>query len=303
MLPIPDAHYIKWQESDMNKLILLALLLIFKTLVAGNGEDHIQFEPNIEKINLIESSVQSTDSLFLDEIEEKSAIRAALYSAVIPGAGQYYAGSIWKTILFAGLEITGWTVYIVNTSKGDKQESQMEDYADTHWSERKYWSYLYYKGKDAGEIDPDKYLVDENEILIDYDADVINDLRSLETALGYTHHLPETKTQQYYEMIVKYLTQFGNAWEDANFNDYYYGNADIMTPQMFVYRDMRNDMNGFYDVASAASNIILINHVLSALDAAWTASRYNRKITMKIRAYKKRYFDENIQMVGINLSW
>jgi len=287
----------------MNKLILLILLLIFKNLLAGEGENQIQFEHNLKKVNLIETSYQSTDSLFSDETEEKSAIRAALYSAVIPGAGQYYAGSIWKTVLFAGLEIAGWTVYIVNTSKGDEQKLQMENYADAHWSERKYWSYLYYKGKDAGQIDPDKYLVDEKEILIDYNAEVINDLRFLETALGYTHRLPETKTQQYYEMIVKYLTQFGNAWGDANFNDYYYGNTDTMTPQMFVYRDMRNDMNGYYDVVSAASNVILINHVLSALDAAWTASRYNREITMKVRAYKKRYFDENIQMVGINLSW
>jgi len=287
----------------MNKLILLALLFVFKTLIAGEGEDQIRLEHNFKKINLIESSFQSTDSLFSDETEEKSAMRAALYSAVIPGAGQYYAGSIWKTVLFAGLEIAGWTIFIVNTSKGDKQESQMEDYADIHWSERKYWSYLYYKAKDAGKIDPDKYLVDENEILIDYDADVIKDLRPLETALGYTHRLPETKTQQYYEMIVKYLTQFGNAWGDANFNDYYYGNTNKMTPQMFAYRDMRNDMNDYYDVASTASNIILINHVLSALDAAWTASRYNREITMKIRSYNKRYFDENIQMFGISLSW
>jgi hypothetical protein len=104
-------------------------------------------------------------------------------------------------------------------------------------------------------------------------------------------------------MIVKYLTQFGNAWEDANFIDYYYGNTDKMTAQMFTYRDMRNDMNQYYDVASIATNVILINHVLSALDAAWTAGRYNREITMKIRAYNKRYFDENVQMVGINLSW
>ena len=78
----------------------------------------------------------------------------------------------------------------------------------------------------------------------------------------------------------------------------YYGNTDDMTPQMFAYRDMRNDMNGYYDTASTATNIILINHVLSSLDAAWTASRYNREITMKIRAYNKRYFDENVQMVG-----
>ncbi|MCK4753985.1 MAG: hypothetical protein KAS58_02055 [Calditrichia bacterium] len=287
----------------MKKLIVLSILIVFKSLVAGEGEDEIQLEHNLEKFNLIEFSFQSADSLHSEEIEEKSVMRAALYSAVIPGTGQYYAGSIWKAALFAGIEIAGWTVYFVNTSKGDNQETQMEAYADDHWSEQKYWSYLYHKGKDAGLIDPDTYLVDENNILINYDADVVNHLRYLEEGLGHTHRLPETKTQQYYEMIVKYLTQFGNAWEDANFIDYYYGNTDKMTAQMFTYRDMRNDMNEYYDVASIATNVILINHALSALDAAWTAGRYNREITMKIRAYNKRYFDENVQMVGINLSW
>ncbi len=287
----------------MKKLIILSILIVVKSLVAGEGEDEIQLEHNLEKFNLIESSFQSTDSLLSEELEEKSVMRAALYSAVIPGTGQYYAGSIWKAALFAGIEIAGWTVYFVNTSNGDKQETQMEVYADDHWSEQKYWSRLYYDARDRGLSDLPQYDVDENNIIIDFDAEIANSLRYLEDALGHTHRLPETKTQQYYEMIVKYLTQFGNAWEDANFIDYYYGNTDKMTSQMFTYRDMRNDMNEYYDVASMATNVILINHVLSALDAAWTASRYNREITMKIRAYNKRYFDENVQMVGINLSW
>lgn len=287
----------------MKKLIILSILIVIKSLVAGEGEDEIQLKHNLEKFNLIESSFQSTDSLLSEELEEKSVMRAALYSAVIPGTGQYYAGSIWKAALFAGIEIAGWTVYFVNTSNGDKQETQMEAYADDHWSEQKYWSRLYYDARDRGLSDLPQYDVDENNIIIDFDAEIANSLRYLEDALGHTHRLPETKTQQYYEMIVKYLTQFGNGWEDANFYSTYYGNTNNMTAQMFSYRDMRNDMNEYYDVASMATNVILINHVLSALDAAWTAGRYNREITMKIRAYNKRYFDENVQMVGINLSW
>jgi len=287
----------------MKNIIVLAVFMAFKSLVAGEGEDEILLTHNIEKFNLIESSYQSTDSLLSDGAEKKSPMRAALYSAVIPGTGQYYAGSIWKAILFAGIEIAGWTVYIVNTSKGNEQEQQMEDYANNNWSEQKYWSYLYYKGKDAGLIDPTRYTVDENDIIVNYDPEVANSLRFLEGALGHSHRLPETKTQQYYEMIVKYLTQFGNAGGDASFNEYYYGNTNQMTAQMFSYRDMRNQMNDYHDVASTATNIILVNHVLSALDAAWTASSYNREITMKIRAYNKRYFDENVQMVGVNFAW
>jgi hypothetical protein len=162
---------------------------------------------------------------------------------------------------------------------------------------------MYYEARQQGLSDLPEYDVNDDNIIINYNSDVANSLRYLENALGHTHRLPETKTQQYYEMIVKYLTQFGNGWADADFYSTYYGNTDNMTAQMFAYRDMRNQMNEYHDTASTAANIILINHVLSALDAAWTASRHNREITMKIRAYNKRYFDENVQMVGINFAW
>ncbi len=281
----------------------ILLFIIIKSLTAGEHDGDINLTTSSNKFLLIDESFQSADSLLAEEREEKSVIKAALFSAVIPGSGQYYGGSVWKAILFAGIEVAGWTVYIVNTSKGEDQETEMETFANTHWSEQKYWSRLYYDARQQGLSDLPVYAVDEDNILIDYNSDVANSLRYLENDLGHTHRLPETKTQQYYEMIYKYLTQFGNGWEDANFYSIYYGNTNNLTPQMFAYRDMRNDMNGYYDVASTATNVILVNHVLSALDAAWTTGNYNREIRMKIRAYNKRYFDENVQMVGINVSW
>ena len=287
----------------MKNVWVVFCLLILKSLLAGDGEEDVKFVHNMEKFNLLESSYMITDSVMSEELEEKSPMRAALYSAVIPGTGQYYAGSVWKAILFAGIEIAGWTVFIVNTNNGNDQERQMENFANTNWSEQRYWSRMYYEARERGISDLPQYEVDDNDIIINYDQNVANSLRYLETALGHTHRLPETKTQQYYEMIVKYLTQFGNGWADADFYYTYYGNTNDMTRQMFSYRDMRNQMNEYHDTATTATNIILINHVLSALDAAWTASSYNREISMKIRAYNKRYFDENVQMVGINFAW
>lgn len=277
--------------------------MIFKSLTAGEHNGDLNLTTSNSKFLLIDESFQTADSLLAEEREEKSVLKAALFSAVIPGSGQYYGGSVWKAILFAGIEVAGWTVYLVNTSKGENQETEMETFANTNWSEHKYWSRLYYDARQQGLSDLPVYAVDEDNMLIAYNSDVANSLRYLEDALGHTHRLPETKTQQYYEMIYKYLTQFGNGWEDANFYSTYYGNTNNLTPQMFTYRDMRNDMNGYYDVASTATNVILVNHVLSALDAAWTTGNYNREIRMKIRAYNKRYFDENVQMVGINVSW
>ena len=282
---------------------LTGLFLFVNGLLAGDNSETVYFEPNLTKHVLINSSYQSADSLISEDIEEKSVIRAALYSAVIPGTGQYYAGSTWKAILFAGIEIAAWTAYIVYSNEAGESEEQMEGYANENWSEQRYWSKLYYDALERGISNLPAYRVDENHILIDYDADVIKSLRYLEDALGHSHKLPETKTQQYYEMIYKYLTQFGNGWADADFDREYYGNTNNMTQQMFLYRDMRNDMNNYYDQASTVTNIILLNHVLSSLDAAWTARSYNREINVKVRAYNKRYFDENVQMFGINVTW
>jgi hypothetical protein len=286
--------------------ILLSIVLI-KGIYAENNGSNLLY--NNSKYELMNSSFVHLDSVISDQSQEKSVIRATIYSAVIPGSGQYYAGSIWKAVLFAGIEIAGWTTYFVFNSKGKNQDDVMRQYGDQHWDARRYWSWLYYKGgldSYVSELPQYKnlnYDTDENEILIVYNEQVVDDLRFLESALGHTHHLPETKTQQYYEMIYKYLTQFGNAWDDANFYQTYYGNTNTMTLNMLTYRDMRNDMNNFYDTASAAANVILINHILSALDAAWTTSVYNRTLRINLRVNNKKYFDERVQMYGINISW
>ncbi len=281
------------------------LFVLVNGLLAGDNAGSINFEPSLTKHLLINSSYQSADSVISEEVEEKAVLRAAVYSAIIPGTGEYYAGSTWKAILFFGIEVAAWTAYIVYTNKAGDSEVQMEGYANENWSEQRYWSKLYYDAKNpnSGITNLPVYLVDKDNILIDYDADVIKSLRFLEDALGHSHKLPHTKTQQYYEMIYKYLTQFGNGWADADFDLEYYGNTNNMTPQMFLYRDMRNDMNNYYDNVSTVTNIILLNHVLSSLDAAWTARSYNREINIKIHAYNKKYFDENVQMFGINVTW
>ena len=72
---------------------------------------------------------------------------------------------------------------------------------------------------------------------------------------------------------------------------------------MFAYRDMRNQTNEYFDNATAAINVIMINHLLSALEAAWSARVYNKDLDIKLSAHNRKYLDEQVQMYGINLSW
>jgi hypothetical protein len=104
-------------------------------------------------------------------------------------------------------------------------------------------------------------------------------------------------------MIYKYLHQFGNAWDDALWDEQYSGYYDKMTTNMRTYRDMRNEMNDFFGAASTALNVVVINHVLSAIDAAWTARQFNRSVTVRLKTEIKQYAYKPVQMYGIQINW
>ena len=97
---------------------------------AGEASESAILQTDPVRFTLVEESLQETDSLIRVEKEKKSVLRAALYSAVIPGSGQYYAGSTWKAILFAGIEVASWTAYFIYTGKGDNEEDTMMAFAE-----------------------------------------------------------------------------------------------------------------------------------------------------------------------------
>jgi hypothetical protein len=290
----------------MNVFLSYFCLLSFSMVLAG--EMHLDYPVYalVTESGLHVDSVEAEESSI--NMNKKAVFKAGLFSLILPGAGEFYAGSYWKAALFFGIEVAGWTAYGVYSNKGDNADSDMKAFADIHWSEHKYWTKVYYTAAENGlwsgypDIDQDgDHLIDDPY----YTPEYIGILRELEgrPEMGYTHRLPETKTQQYYEMIYKYLHQFGNAWDDALWDEYYSGYYDKMTANMRTYRDMRNEMNDLYDAASTALNVVVINHVLSAIDAAWTARQFNRSVTVRLKTDIRQYAYKPVQMYGIQINW
>jgi hypothetical protein len=90
-----------------------------------------------------------------------------------------------------------------------------------------------------------------------------------------THELPAYETQQYYEMIGKY-NEFMKGWDDWRTD------GPKLTPNRFHYETMRHNHNAQLINASRCGMIALGNHLLSALDAAWTAHRRNVRLSLRI---------------------
>ena len=114
-----------------------------------------------------------------------------------------------------------------------------------------------------------------------------------------SHQLAYYGEQQYYEMIGKYH-QFRAGWADYSpelgFN---------VSPLFHEYTGMRATANDYYNTASKAVIGIYINHFLSAIDAYWSTTIYNKELVARVTVENRQYADyiELVPTLKLKLSF
>jgi len=201
------------------------------------------------------------------ELPRKSPWLAAGLSLAVPGVGEAYSGSYVKAAAFFAAEVAAWVFAYSYDRKGDRQTDFFESYADMHWNVVEYAMYAEglaqggpYNWRRTGvpSTAPPWEQVNWAE------------LNRMERSISeFSHTLPLHGEQQYYELIGKYY-QFNQGWKDVTLIPGTPGQLNT------YYEKERALADDFYGVASTAVNIVIINHVLSAADAAWSASTYNK---------------------------
>ena len=198
---------------------------------------------------------------------EKSAAKAFLLSLAVPGLGQYYYGSKIKPIAFLGIEATAWILNVNWHGKGEDLTAEFEQFNRDHWIQSNYEDYLetIYGARDDEDI----------------------------PAQELSHNLPDTRTQQYYEMTGKY-DQFSWGWDDAVLNGMTHADFDSSSSSPFppaittsaavpyssrrlTYETMRNEANIKLNDANKMVMVILANHLVSAIEAYISTNRLNSK--------------------------
>ncbi len=290
----------------MRSIVIFLMLIAVASGQTLQPQDSARISYNARKFSLMEQARQAEVQQANIEYEKKSGVKAAMLSAVVPGGGQSYMGSYWKAAVFVGLEIAFWSANIVYNNKGDDEDARMRAFGDVHWSEQRYWSYIYHQVEQDWPSSAPPVQVDNNGVILDayYTDELVEFLRGIESSVG-THTLPRTKTQQYYEMIYKYLHQFGAGWDDVPDLFYYsdINNIHNLTPNISQYRDMRDRSNGYYDVANTMVMLVMVNHLASALEAAWSAKKYNKTYQVSLNAHRKYAGSQWVNLYGLNLQW
>ncbi len=198
----------------------------------------------------------------------KNTRLAFFYSMLIPGAGEFYAGSKIKPLLFLGLEASLWSGYFVYHGKGNDKEDEYQGYGDLHYDRDLYDAWW-------------------------------NSLDSTDQA-KYSHRLPEEKSHEYYENIGKY-NQFSIGWDDCD-----EPNA-LPSPSRNIYLDIRDESNKMFSRARTFTVCVLINHVLSGFDAALTARSYNKRqerfAGLQLKMKMREYQNESIPQLTLTKSF
>jgi len=196
---------------------------------------------------------------------------AFLLSLAVPGAGEFYAQSYIKSGVFLAAEAAFWAGFAYYMNQYSLKEDEFESYADSSWF-RSYYEEWY-----------------DSICAIECTTDLGIEI------------LPETNTQQYYEMIGKY-NWFALGWNDIISREDYLMIKDstytialntptdnvhdiivkflseFPSPNRETYMNMRSDANDKYTTAKYFIGAAILNHLVSAFDAAFTAKRHNDKL-------------------------
>ncbi len=206
--------------------------------------------------------------------KKKSVGLGVLLSALVPGAGEFYGGNYLKAGIFFGVEVLAWATFAYFESKGNKKEEEYQAYADQYWDVRTYARWLKNEGfSESGGIDPDEP-----------NKDVLREQIMVCERANFSHTMPEYGSQQYYELIGKYQN-FQAGWTNLEHvptkaaGPYNY--QTYRDPVFTNYAADRQKANDFFDYAKIGPITAIVNHILSAADAAWVISTYNSKIKVE----------------------
>ena len=264
------------------KKIIISVIAIIAIFLSGNFT-FCQVSTNFNKLELTDKIVNKDTKLSLNndlnqvnrnanytsEDKEKSPFLGAVMSLIIPGTGEFYAKSYVKSAIFFAAEAGLWTVYAIFQSKGNKKTDEYQAYANGNWDIRKYAQWLKDQSfQSSSGINP-----------LEPNVEVLRGQINVCEEVNFSHTLPPWGEQQYYEVIGKYqnfIYGWSTAAPDITKNNY----DRYVLPQVESYMTDRQKANDYFSISSYSIDAVVLNHLLSAADAAWSVTVFNKNINV-----------------------
>ena len=233
-----------------------------------------------------------------------------LKSLIFPGWGQLQNNDpIWKPLAFIAFEVAGLTFMTKYNKRADDIRKDFESFADKHWTLERWYN-------NTKLIFPQKWkniLVGTHklELMINGDYFKTDQLVDLKEKYSWNDILV-IRDRDFYENIGKY-DQFVGGWDDPFDNPFdaagmWYtikkGNVEsiILTKQKDYYRGLRDDSNILKLRAKNAVYTVMLNHLISGLEAGLKSKREPR-FSPRINFYYSSLDPYGVQGVKISYEW
>lgn len=241
----------------------------------------------------------------IDEMKGKykSPRKALFFSLVVPGSGQLYVGgstfNYIRGAAYLALEGALWgSWYYYSVYKYDKQVKRYKKFAKNHYSAYTYESKMHdlYNGLDDSDEEAEfveRYLSNrETYCKSIYGEASTNGCyvegKELTNDKNHINHVNGSfslyNSGSYYSSIAGSTYVLG--WDDVedeaavsalNLSD---DDADVVSlgssANWKIYRSMRGKANDYADMQAWFFGGLILNHIVSALDAAWSAHSHNK---------------------------
>lgn len=240
--------------------------------------------------------------------------KALLFSAILPGAGQIYNRSPWwKSTMFISVEAAALTACKKWDKSGEDYRVMFEAYADDHWTIEN-WYFTSMK------IFPENWqdiLIGTHHLTLKIGGNYFSSDQLTELLQIYSwSEIKVIRDRDFYENIGKY-DQFVGGWDDpfdspfdadGNWYTEKKGNSEetvILTIQKDKYRGIRHRSNLFKSQVKYALTVLMFNHLISGMEAYWTASSKQSKKRKKIQIELVPDFSYSptLRGVRINFRW
>jgi hypothetical protein len=265
----------------INNFLLMILISFFLSGISYSQErinEKLDLTGNLYTDSKIIQSTYTPNSInpMADDLPgKKSPVLSGVLSALLPGAGQVYNGDYWIAGIFVVVEAALITTAVVYDNKGDDQTNYFQNYADDYTNPDHNWSVVRY-AEWLNTYHDANIQINPNESLPPWERVNWTDLNASEIG---SHHLYPHGDQQYYEMIGKYH-QYAAGWNDFPAGQ---SSTDPISHNFTYYSGLRGQANDYYNTASTAVVGVYINHILSAAEAVWGATRFNSNIAVNLR--------------------
>ena len=237
------------KRQDSFLLAPAAIILIVMAVVCCPvSASSLLYDPDAEAVAQQNKQLSAPISDLAASAQSKSPGRAFLFSAVVPGAGEFYSGAK-SGVVFAVAEIAFWTTYIVFHGQAEELKDDYVEYVDDHilfeedspTTSTKNWNLEDYEH--ATQSDNWHYVyTEENGKPID------------RVGKFYWDDLPDDRIDQP-------------------------GSVDMVSQARAEAFEKRGSTNDKFKQAKLFLGLVVVNHIVSAIDARIAATIHNNRIS------------------------